>query len=387
MKTQKKLRLGITCYPTFGGSGVIAAEIGLEMARRGHDVHFIGNGLPSRLSGKEANVSFHEVTVPEYPLFRYPPFSVALASRIVSVVNFEQLDILHMHYAVPHATSAYLARQVLGPSAPPVVTTLHGTDITLVGQDPSYLPITSFSIKESTWVTAPSEYLKAVTYEAFELVRSKEIEVIPNFVDTNVFKPAEEKPKLKLNCPRLEKLCSKQRIICHVSNFRPVKRVHEALLAFHRIPRELCAHLVMVGDGPERGRVEQLASELNLREHVTFTGKLRDFTEFLQASDIFIFPSQSESFGVAALEAMACGVPVVATNTGGIPELVTDGKTGFLCPVGEVDVMAAHMVCMLKDGELLNRMSTDARAVAVEKFDTQAMVDRYESRYYQLIIS
>ncbi|RMG39926.1 MAG: N-acetyl-alpha-D-glucosaminyl L-malate synthase BshA [Candidatus Dadabacteria bacterium] len=380
----EQLRIGITCYPTYGGSGVIATEIGMAMARRGHKVHFICYDVPRRLDRFMENVYFHEVEVRDNPLFTYPPYSLALASKIVDVATYEELSLLHMHYAVPHATSAYLARQIMGNKAPKVITTLHGTDITLVGKDRSYLPITRFSIMQSDGVTVPSLFLKQATHDKLNVPTDCPIEVIPNFVDTSRYSPVEPQRKLELRralgrCDQAEKL------IIHVSNFRTVKRIQDVIRSFALVRKELQSHLVMVGDGPERCDAEALVRELGLEHDVCFLGKQESTVEVLQAGDLFLLPSENESFGLAALEAMSCGLPVVASRAEGIPEVVKDGETGLLADVGDIEGLAKNMISLLEDGERYKSMSEAARRLAVENYEMNAITARYEEYYRRVL--
>jgi L-malate glycosyltransferase len=367
----RALNLGITCYPTFGGSGIIATEVGLAMARRGHRVHFICADIPWRFDRFVDNVFFHEVEAREYPLFDHP-YALALASKMVEVASYEKLDLLHVHYAIPHATSAHLAREILGAAAPRLVTTLHGTDITVVGHDRSFLPITRFSIERSDAVTVPSHYLRQATYDKLGLPRSMPIEVIPNFVDTDQYAPAPRAP-------------GRPPVIVHNSNFRPLKRVDDVVRVFAEVRRALPCQLILIGDGPERSRIESLAHDLGVREAVTFLGKQLGFIEVLRSADVFLLPSVTESFGLAALEAMSCGVPVVAANVGGLPELVEDGVTGFLCTQGAVGEMAEAVRRLLTDGALQARMSAAARARSLERFQREPMVARYEALYQRVL--
>lgn len=382
--SRRPLRLAITCYPTFGGSGVVATEIGMAMARRGHKVHFIAYDVPRRLDRFLENIYFHEVEVHDYPLFIYPPYPLSLASKMVEVTTFEKLDLLHVHYAVPHATSAYLARQVLGPLAPKIVTTLHGTDITLVGNDRSYLPIVRFSIAESDGVTTPSQYLRMATYDKLNLPTETPIEVIGNFVDTELYRPLQ--PGEPRNTHPISEQCLKSdKILTHVSNFRPVKRISDVVKIFDIVNRTVPARLVLIGDGPERSKIETLVRELGLVDRVCFLGKQENFVPLLKVSDLFILPSENESFGLAALEAMSCGVPVIATNVQGIPEVVTHGHTGFLSDVGDVSEMAANAVRLLQDESLYRQFSEAARARVVERFRTDLLVGYYEDYYYRIL--
>ena len=385
--TRQKLNIGITCYHTYGGSGVVASQIGMAMARRGHKVHFICYDVPLRLDRFRENLFFHEVEVHDYPLFIFPPYALSLASKMVEVCTYEKLDLLHVHYAVPHATSAYLAKQVMGKGSAKIITTLHGTDITLVGNDRSYLPITRFSITESDGVTAPSLYLKHATYDKLNVATSTAIEVIPNFVNAELFQPLPD----GLRVDTSEVLCragccsAAEKIITHVSNFRPVKRLADVVHVFARVCRQMPAHLILVGDGPERSRIEALVRELGLVDKVCFLGKQETFANVLQASDLFLLPSETESFGLSALEAMACGVPVIASNIHGIPEVVLHGETGFLSAVGDVDDMARNALLLLQDDSLRDRMSKAARSRAVANFEETLLIDRYEAFYYTIL--
>ena len=365
-----KLAVGITCYHTFGGSGIVATEIGLELARRGHRVHFICAEPPARLDPATPNLSFHKVELRDYPLLLEGQYPLALASQMIDVAQKERLDLWHVHYALPHATSAYLARQILGTRAPRVVTTLHGTDITLVGNDPSYLPITRFTIEQSDGVTAPSVALAQATRDNFGITR--EIEVIPNFVDTDRFAPG--------RTPASEAL------IVHSSNFRPLKRVDDVLAVFERVRRGRRCRLALLGDGPERPRIEAEVRARGLVDDVEFLGERLDVAATLRRAHVFLLPSETESFGLAALEALACGVPVVATHAGGLPEVIREGEDGFLLPVGDVEAMAVAVGRIVDDALLHRRLSQAARADAVERFARGPMITRYE-RYYEKILS
>ncbi len=365
------MRIGITCYPTFGGSGVVATELGLALAKRGDDVHFISYAMPSRLNILHERVHFHEVNVTPYPLFDpYPPYTLALATKMAEVAAYEKLDILHVHYAIPHAISAYLAKQILQ-SKIRVITTLHGTDITLVGRDESYLPITKFGIEVSDAVTAVSQWLKEETARNF--ATDKAIEVIPNFID-----PARFHRAPSAFC---EMYGSGEKLVCHVSNFRPVKRVMDVLETFEKIAAKVPSRLIMIGDGPDRSRVEAFSRAHHLRDRVVFLGNVPNLEEVLGGCDLFILPSESESFGMAALEAMAAEVPVIATNTGGLPEVVTDGETGYLLPVGDVDGMAERGIELLRDDDLRRRMGRRARELAIERFDEEKVLPMYRALY------
>lgn len=371
------MRIGITCYPTFGGSGVVATELGIALAKRGDDIHFISYALPSRLNILHERVHFHEVTVTPYPLFDpYPPYTLALATKMAEVASYEKLDVLHVHYAIPHAISAYLAKQILRSETLKVITTLHGTDITLVGRDESYLPITKFGIEVSDGVTAVSQWLKKETARNFDT--AKLIEVIPNFVDPERFRK-HDNAFARMFGPAGDKILS------HVSNFRPVKRVMDVIEVFEKVMRVIPSRLVMVGDGPDRSRAEAHCRERRLRDRVFFLGNVPNLEEVLGVSDLFLLPSDSESFGMAALEAMASEVPVIATRAGGLPEVVEDGVTGYLMPVGDVDGMAARAIEILSDDNLHKRMGAAGRATAIEKFDVKNVVPVYRELYERAI--
>jgi len=342
----KKINIGIVCYPTFGGSGVVATELGKGLAQKGHKVHFITYNQPSRLDFLNENLFYHEVEFNSYPLFEYPPYELALASKMVSVVKNEKLDLLHVHYAIPHASAAYMAKQILKSQGiyVPVVTTLHGTDITLVGRDPSYEPVVTFSINQSDGVTSVSRDLKKETYEFFDI--QNHIEVIPNFIDLEKFKKQKKDHFKKAICPNGEAL------IVHTSNFRKVKRVQDVVNTFYNIHKEIPAKLLMIGDGPERNQAEQLARDLDIGHDVRFLGKLEAVEEVLSVADLFLMPSEKESFGLAALEAMACEVPVISTDAGGLPELQVQGVTGFMSPLGDIEDMTRKSLFILDKNNL-----------------------------------
>lgn len=371
------MKIGIACYPTFGGSGVVATELGHELARRGHDVHFISYALPSRLNLFAPRVSYHEVAVPTYPLFNYPPYDLALATRIVDVALHEGLDLLHAHYALPHAISAHLAHEMLAPRRLAVVTTLHGTDVTIVGQDRSYLPITRFGIERSDAVTAVSEYLARVTREVFEPAR--EIHVVPNFVDPERWKP-DGRQKGKACFAR-----SGERLLLHVSNFRPVKRVLDVVELFDRVRREVPSRLLMIGDGPDRPAAEELCRKKGLQGLVHFLGNTPAVDEVMPAADLYLLTTDMESFGLSALEAQACGVPVLGYVAGGLPEVVEDGETGVLRGVGDVDGLAAAGVALLRDEKAWAETSRAARARAIALFGADAIVGRYLALYERVL--
>ncbi len=371
------MRIGITCYPTFGGSGVVATELGIALANRGDEVHFISYAMPSRLNTSHERIRFHEVTVTNYPLFDpYPPYMLALATKMAEVADYEKLDILHVHYAIPHAVSAHIASEIVSSKKLKFITTLHGTDITLVGRDASYLPITRFSIEVSDAVTAVSRWLKDETITHFGT--RKEIEIIPNFVDPARFR-RHDSPYAHLLGDTGDKL------LCHVSNFRPVKRIMDVLAVFERVSRMVPSRLAMIGDGPDRSRAEAFCRENNLRDRVFFLGNVPNLEEILGGANLFLLPSNAESFGMAALEAMASEVPVIATRAGGMPEVVVEGETGFLLPVGEVDAMAERAIAILSDSRLERRLGRAGRAVAEEKFHVDRVVPMYRQCYERVI--
>ncbi|MBX2914860.1 MAG: N-acetyl-alpha-D-glucosaminyl L-malate synthase BshA [Cyclobacteriaceae bacterium] len=371
------MKIGIVCYPTFGGSGVVATELGKALAKEGHQVHFITYSQPSRLDFLNENLFYHEVEFRSYPLFEYPPYELALASKMVSVVKNEGLDLLHVHYAIPHASAAYMAKQILKTHGIyiPVVTTLHGTDITLVGKDASYEPVVTFSINQSDGVTSVSEDLKRETYYSFKI--TNEIEVIPNFIDLEKFKKQKKDHFKKAICPHGEAL------IVHTSNFRKVKRVMDVVQVFNNIHKEIPSKLLMIGDGPERQPAEALARELGINDAVRFLGKLEAVEEVLSVADLFLMPSEKESFGLAALEAMACEVPVISSNTGGLPELNVQGVTGFMSNVGDVEDMTRKALFIL-DKDNLPQFKANALARARE-FDITNILPLYE-KYYERVL-
>jgi N-acetyl-alpha-D-glucosaminyl L-malate synthase BshA len=376
------MKIGITCYPTYGGSGVVATELGIELAARGHEIHFITYSQPFRLAGRDANISYHEVPVSNYPLFEYPPYDLALATRMAEVAELHSLDLLHVHYAIPHSVSALLARQMLAKRGLhlPFITTLHGTDITLVGLDRSYLPITRFGIDESDGVTAISSHLRERTRENLGITR--EIEVIRNFVNCDFYI---RNPELVAQQrPRFAK--PNERLLVHLSNFRPVKRILDVIEIFARVSRALPARLLLIGDGPDRSAAEFLAQRLGIAGRVDFVGKQENVNELLPLADLMLMPSEMESFGLAALEAMACRVPAVATRVGGVPELIDDGVNGLLFDVGDVDSMAEGAISILTDPALLERMSTASRRTAQDHFCASRIIPLYE-RYYERIIA
>ncbi|HEX4602297.1 MAG TPA: N-acetyl-alpha-D-glucosaminyl L-malate synthase BshA [Gemmatimonadales bacterium] len=373
------MRIGITCYPTYGGSGAVATELGLELARRGHEVHIISYASPFRLRGEFAErVTFHEVVSADYPLFEHSPYALALAVKQHDVAQREALELMHAHYAIPHAATAWLAKQMLKAERDlQVVTTLHGTDITLVGQDPSYFTITKFSIEQSDAVTAVSDFLKNETYRAFGCTGC-DVQVIPNFISPADFFPATDERCRRALAPAGHK------ILMHVSNFRAVKRLVDVVRIFAGVRRALPATLVLAGDGPDRDKAEQEVDRLGLRRDVRFPGKVDRVAELLRGSDLFLLPSETESFGLSALEAMGCGVPVLATRVGGIPEVVVDGETGYLAPVGAVDELTERAVQVLTDPALHARLRAAAARRALE-FSAERIVPRYEALYRSVL--
>jgi N-acetyl-alpha-D-glucosaminyl L-malate synthase BshA len=372
------MKIGIVCYPTFGGSGVVATELGKALADRGHQVHFVTYNQPVRLDFFSENLFYHEVAVSKYPLFEYPPYELALASRLVDVVRFEKLDILHVHYAIPHASAAFMAKQILATYGIhiPVITTLHGTDITLVGNDRTYKPVVTFSINQSDGVTSVSEHLRKDTYRLFEI--EKDIKVITNFIDLRRFSHSPKGHFKKAIAPEGEK------ILVHTSNFRKVKRTPDVIRIFARVNAVLPSKLLMVGDGEDRPECEQLARDLGVSHSVRFLGKQDAVEEIMSVSDLFLMPSVSESFGLAALEAMACRVPVISSNAGGLPELNEEGYTGYLRDVGDVEGMAERAIYMLQDEERLNQFKENALTHA-RKFDLANILPEYENFYLEVI--
>jgi N-acetyl-alpha-D-glucosaminyl L-malate synthase BshA len=373
------MKIGIVCYPTFGGSGVIATELGKGLADKGHQVHFITYSEPARLDNFHSNIFYHEVTFQNYALFQYAPYETALASRMVDIIKFEKLDLLHVHYAIPHASAAYLAQQILKEEGiyVPFITTLHGTDITLVGKDPTYSPVVTFAINHSNGVTTVSESLKKDTYTNFNI--HKDIEVIPNFIDFKRFTKKNKEHFRKLLAPNGEK------ILMHISNFRKVKRVEDVIYMFKEVRDKIDCKLLLVGDGPERNQVESICRSIGYCDDIRFLGKQEAVEELLAIADLFILPSQSESFGLAALEAMACEVPVISSNTGGIPEININGVTGFMSEVGDVHDMAKNALFILQDEETLKQFKANA-LVQAKKFDIHHILPHYE-RYYELVLA
>lgn len=373
------MNIGIVGYPTYGGSGVVATELSKGLAARGHKVHFLSYARPQRLDAFNTNIMFHEVTVNAYPLFEFPPYDLALASHMANLIEHQKLDLLHVHYAIPHTTSAYLAKQIMGECARkvPIITTLHGTDITIVGSDPSYLPVVNFSINQSDGVTAVSDYLRDETYARFDI--HNEIEVIPNFVDLNVFKRSNKSHFRKAICN------DDEMIVTHVSNFRKVKRVEDVVKTFAYLRNAgVKAKLLMLGDGPERIPLEALCRELGVCGDTRFLGKQDNVEEILSVTDLFLMPSGSETFGLAALEAMSCSVPVISSDVGGLPELNRDGVTGYVCALGDTDAMGAAAVKMLTDKALHSKMAKAARHRA-EDFEQEKVIAQYEAYYMKVL--
>jgi L-malate glycosyltransferase len=376
------MKIGIVCYPTFGGSGVVATELGKALAEKGHSVHFITYSQPFRLGvgSYSNNIFYHEVSFSNYPLFEYQPYESALASKMVDVVKYEQLDLLHVHYAIPHASAALMAKNILATEGIhiPFITTLHGTDITLVGKDPSFGPVIRYSINQSDAVTAVSESLKRDTDSIFRI--SRDIEVIPNFIKMEEYEIAEQKGM----CRKKQFAPNGEKILIHVSNFRKVKRVGDVLRIFDKVRKQIPAKLILVGDGPERGNIEKLCRELQTCSDIISLGKINDPKEILSISDVFILPSETESFGLAALEAMAMRVPVISSNTGGLPEVIVQGKTGFMSNVGDVENMAANTLRILRDEETLERFRESSREHA-RNFDLEKVLPLYENLYQRFV--
>lgn len=372
------MRIGIVLYPTFGGSGIVATELGKALSKKGHKIHFITYSEPVRLGELRKNIFYHEVRTSDYPLFKFTPYEQVLTSKLVDVVKFERLDLLHVHYAIPHASAAYMAQQILKDQGVeiPFVTTLHGTDITLVGKDPSFEPVINFSINKSNRVTAVSENLKKETFELFDIKNN--IEVIPNFICLKEYKLDNNDYYKKRFAPNNEK------VICHVSNFRKVKRIEDVIIAFEGISKEMDVKLLLVGDGPERARLEQISRNSKFSKNIFFLGSLKSTKEVLNISDLFILPSSKESFGLSALEAMACGVPVIASDSGGIPEVITHGESGLLNSVGDTYQMTKNALKLLSNESLLESFKTNAYKQAM-KFDIEVILPKYEKLYEQCV--
>ena len=374
------MKIGITCYPTYGGSGVVATELGKELAELGHEVHFISYALPHRLTQFVENIFYHEVEVANYPLFEHQLYSLALTSKMLEVIEYEQLDLLHVHYAIPHATSAYLAKQILNKNGSDikVITTLHGTDITLVGLEPSFLPLVKLSIEASDGVTAVSRFLKEKTITNYHI--DKEIEVIHNFIDAELYKPVCNQQFKARIAPNNEK------ILIHTSNFRPVKRVSDTIRILEKVKKEIPTKLVLIGDGPDRSECERLTRELKLEKDVIFLGKQDGLEDLLSVADIFLMPSQSESFGLSALEAMSCGVPVISSSVGGLPELIVHNQTGYIAEFADVDRMAKYALELLRNEKKINSFSKKSRLRAEKIFEKKLIVPKY-IEYYEKILS
>lgn len=373
------MKIAIVCYPTFGGSGVVATELGLELARRGHEIHFITYSQPVRLALLNPNVHYHEVNVPEYPLFHYQPYELALSSKLVDMVKLYKIELLHVHYAIPHAYAGYMAKQMLKNEGInlPMITTLHGTDITLVGNHPFYKPAVTFSINKSDYVTSVSQSLKDDTLKLFKI--KNKIKVIPNFIELDKVKKDPLAP-----CHRSVMAKENERIITHISNFRKVKRIPDIIRIFYNIQKEMPSKLMMVGDGPEKEKAEALCIELGIYDKVIFFGNSNEIDKILLLTDLFLLPSETESFGLAALEAMACGVPVISSNSGGLPEVNFDGFSGYLSNVGDVEEMAANAIKILKDDAVLSQFKNNALEVA-KKFDIKNILPKYEALYEKAI--
>ncbi|MEY2671117.1 MAG: hypothetical protein RLZZ577_1433 [Bacteroidota bacterium] len=373
------MRIAIVCYPTFGGSGVVATELGLELARRGHEIHFITYSQPVRLALLNPNVHYHEVNVPEYPLFHYQPYELALSSKLVDMVKLYKIEVLHVHYAIPHAYAGYMAKQMLKDEGIdiPMVTTLHGTDITLVGNHPFYKPAVTFSINKSDFVTSVSQSLKDDTLKLFNI--KNEIQVIPNFIELDKIKKEDKSP-----CQRSVMANDEERIITHISNFRKVKRIPDIIGIFNKIQKEIPAKLMMVGEGPEKEKAEHLCRELGIQDKVIFFGNSNEIDTILCQTDLFLLPSKTESFGLVALEAMACGVPVISSNAGGLPEVNKDGFSGYLSEVGDVDGMAKNAMKILKDDAVLTEFKKNA-LITAQQFDIKKILPLYEDLYQRAI--
>ncbi len=372
------MRIGIVCYPTFGGSGVVATELGLELSKRGHDIHFITYSQPVRLELLSHNVHYHEVTVPEYPLFLYQPYELALSSKLVDMVKLHNIEVLHVHYAIPHAYAAYMAKKMLQEEGlnVPIVTTLHGTDITLVGSHPFYKPAVTFSINKSDAVTSVSQSLKDDTLRLFDI--KNDIHVVPNFIDLEKYAPK------FTDCQRAMMATDDEKIVTHISNFRAVKQIPDVIKIFYNIQKEIPAKLMMVGEGPEREPAERLCEKLGISDKVVFFGNSNEIDKILCFSDLFLLPSLTESFGLSALEAMASGVPVISSNTGGIPEVNVNGVSGYLSKINDVDDMSKNALYILSDDALLSEFKMNAKKVA-HKFSIQEIVPKYEVIYAETL--
>ena len=379
------MKIGITCYPTYGGSGVVATELGKSLALRGHEIHFISYAMPMRLNAFVENIFYHEVEINNYPLFEFPLYSIALASKMVEVAKFHEIDLVHAHYAIPHATSAFLAREIIKSQNGKIkdikfITTLHGTDITLTGLEPSFLPTMKFSIEQSDGVTAVSQYLKDKTLSNYKI--NKDIEVIPKFIDIEKYKRIDEKEN---RCFKKNYAPEGEKVLIHISNFRQLKRVPEVIRIFNEVDKKVPSRLVLVGDGPDRSECERLARELDIFDKIKFMGKQTELVELLSMADLFIMPSQSESFGLSALEAMSCGVPVISSSVGGLPELNLHGETGYIAEIGDVDRMARYSIELLTTPKKYDLFSKHARSRA-EFFKEDNIVPMYE-KYYEKVLN
>jgi len=383
------MKIGILCYPTYGGSGVVATELGIELAKRGHQVHFMSYNVPTRLVHFSENIFFHKVEMSSYPLFDFPLYSIALAGKIVEIAKFDGLDLVHAHYAIPHATSAYLAREIIREEVHTrkknkeikIITTLHGTDITLTGLEISFLPVMKFSIMHSDGVTAVSEFLKTKTQSQYNI--SKDIKVIPNFINLEAYKKMDNEEARCLK-ERLSK--NGEKLIVHTSNFRPLKRVDDCIKIFKKIHDKIPSKLLLIGDGPERSKCEYLAKDLGIEKDVTFYGEQESIVEILSVGDLFLMPSQSESFGLSALEAMACGMPVVSSNAGGLPELIHHGETGYIAEIGDIDKMADYALTLLEDDNRYRIFSENALERAINMFSSEKIIPMYEE-YYKSVLN
>lgn len=377
------MKIGITCYPTYGGSGVVATELGKALAMRGHEIHFISYAMPTRLNGFIDNIFYHEVEINSYPLFEFPLYSIALSSKMVEVTRFYELDLLHAHYAIPHATSAYLAREILKSEKYSkeikFITTLHGTDITLTGLEPSFLPTMKFSIEKSDGVTAVSKFLRDKTQQQYKI--NKDIEVIPNFIDIKKYKREDDE---KTRCFKKNFAPNDEKILIHTSNFRQLKRVQDVIRIFNEVKKKVDVKLILVGDGPDRGDCERLSRELEIFEDIKFMGKQDALVELLSVADIFVMPSQSESFGLSALEAMACSVPVVSSSVGGLPELNLHGETGYIAEIGDIERMSKYIIDLLSNQKRYDLFAANARRRA-EYFSEDNIVPMYEKFYERII--
>ena len=374
------MKIGITCYPTYGGSGVVATELGLALAEKGHEIHFISYAIPKRLNRFVENVFYHEVEISTYPLFEHSLYTLSLTSKMLEVIEYEDLDLMHVHYAIPHAVSAYMAQQVYKKANKNIkfITTLHGTDITLVGLEPSFMPLVKFSIEESNGVTAVSRFLKEKTLTNYNI--QKDIEVIYNFIDTEVYKPIED------NCSRSHFAPNGEKVLIHTSNFRTVKRVTDTLHILANVRKEIPTNLVLIGDGPDRSECERLTRELNIQKNVFFLGKQDSLVEPLNSADIFLMPSQSESFGLSALEAMACGKPVISSSAGGLPELITHNETGYIAEFGDIERMAKYTVDLLTNEKKYKIFAKNSRDRAVNHFEKRVILPKYE-QFYEMVLN